>query len=114
MYTNNTGKLNSRYTTNKHYREYSNSKLIQFKINNEQYKRLQERADEQHLSVNLYCKQLVQSGINGNIGLTPELLVTLTGMYNMLQVPQDKWNSEMHKNFREGMDSLYGKLFCGQ
>ena len=86
------------------------STVIQYKLKNSIYNSISEKAAEQNLSPNLYARQLLISSLNGGTGLTPEMLCLLSGLYEMLKVPQKQWNHEMHNNFKKGMKQLYDNI----
>ena len=87
------------------------SKVIQFKVSDELYDSLKSKADEENLSVNRYVKKCMTESVHGHTGLTPEMLLRLTGIYNMLQLPMCNWNDDMRKNYNEEMRRLYSELF---
>ena len=87
------------------------SKVIQFKVSNEFYDSLKSKADEENLSVNRYVKKCMTESVHGHTVLTPEMLLRLTGIYNMLELPMCNWNDDMRKNYNEEMRRLYSELF---
>ncbi len=87
------------------------SKVIQFKVSDELYNSLKIKADEENLSVNRYVKKCMTESVHGHTGLTPEMLLRLTGIYNMLELPMCNWNDDMRKNYNEEMRRLYSELF---
>ena len=87
------------------------SKVIQFKVSDELYDSLKSKADEESLSVNRYVKKCMTESVHGHTGLTPEMLLRLTGIYNMLELPMCNWNDDMRKNYNEEMRRLYSELF---
>ena len=87
------------------------SKLIQFKVKEDIYNSINEKADTENMSVNLYTRKMIMEGIHGHTGLTPEILIRLAGIYNMLELPTDRWNDTMRKEYSKEMERLYNELF---
>ena len=87
------------------------SKLIQFKVKEDIYNSIKEKADTENMSVNLYTRKIIMEDIHGHTGLTPEILIRLTGIYNMLELPTDRWNDTMRKEYSKEMERLYNELF---
>ena len=103
--------MNTNTNSNNHKCNNNNrSTVIQYKLKDTIYNIISEKAAEHNLSANMYARNLLVSSLNGGQGLQPEMICLLSGLYDMLNVPQKQWNHEMHNNFKKGMKKLYDSI----
>ena len=76
--------------------------IAQVRFTEAQYHTIEEAAKVRGISVVEYIRL---RALNGQA--EPRLTVTLTHIYNTLQIPYDKWNKQMEENFKKGMAYLY-------
>ena len=85
----------------------SKTKIIQFRITEDEYNILLKESNIYNISINELARRKV---LHGNIGIDPRIYFTISGIYNMLEMPQEQWNKEMERNYKEGMSYLYDVL----
>lgn len=78
-------------------------KIIPTRVTEEQYKSIVEFARKENISVSEYVRR---RALNKS-PLSPTVVTTIAGLYNLLDSPQDTWNEYMRKSYRKGMKLLY-------
>lgn len=80
-------------------------RIIQFRITEEQYQKLQTEADKEGISVNKLAARKTLYSSSASV-LTPKLMLTMRGMYDLLQVGAETWTDTMADNYKKGLDII--------
>ncbi len=78
-------------------------KIIPVRVSEEQYRSIAEFAGKENISVSEYVRRRVLC----KSPLSPRIVTTIAGLYNLLESPQDMWNDSMVENYKNGMRFLY-------
>lgn len=79
---------------------------IQFRVTEKEYTGLKRQAD----IFNIKISELARLRTLNNSSLSPRVFCTIASLYNQFDIPADKWNKEMERNYKEGMKYLYDVL----
>ena len=82
------------------------TKIIQFRVTDEQYNNMAEEADSYGVKANELARRKALYNVSSD-ALNPRVIITLAEIYRMFELPQEKWNKEMHRNYKKGMSYLY-------
>ena len=81
-------------------------RIIQFRITEEQYKKLKLEADKEGIGINKLAARKTLSN-NSTTALTPKVMLTLRGMYDLLEAGTETWTDTMADTYKKGLDIIY-------
>ena len=84
----------------------ADKKTISFRVSEAEYNDLKDRADRTHSTISELVREQVLY-MNSSRVLTPDIVVTLTGIYNILCLDPNEWNKDMKKTVRNGLRRLH-------
>ncbi|MGN0617773.1 MAG: plasmid mobilization protein [Ruminiclostridium sp.] len=80
-------------------------KIIQFRVTELQYQRLQSEAQKEGIKVSeLAARRVLNNTCTGNI--SPSIALTLRSLYDMLEFGAEAWNDKTAQNYKEGLERL--------
>ena len=83
------------------------TKIIQFRITEEQYQSVLKEAERNNTTPNsLAARRLLCNEYNKKNNITPDLILLLHGMYDMLNIDPMTWNEQLQNNYKEGLERL--------
>ena len=83
------------------------TRIIQFRITEEQYQAVLREAQKNNTTPNnLAARRLLCNEFDKRNYITPELIILLHGMYDMLNIDPKTWNEQLQKNYMEGLKRL--------
>ena len=86
----------------------ASTKTLSVRLTEQQYSSLAEQADKEDTTIGTLSKRRIMQD-QGKI-ITPDLAVTLVGIYNILSLDPMTWNREMKNNVKEGLKKVYDYL----
>ena len=86
----------------------SKSKILSIRLSEQTYQELVSQAAAEEKTVGEIAKTRITNGNSTNI--TPDLVVTITGVYNILCLDPKSWNQEMQNQVKKGMSKIYAFL----
>ena len=80
------------------------TRIIQFRITEEQYQDVLNKAQKDNTTVNnLAARRLLCDEYNN---ITPELILLLHTLYEYIKIDPETWNGQIENNYKKGLERL--------
>ena len=83
-----------------------NKTTISVRLNNDEIEKLRKEASERHTTVSKLAKERIVRNCGCKV-MSPDVFVTLTGVYNILSIDPAEWNKEMKRTVKSGLRRLH-------